>query len=134
MRKVSVAAAVAALLLLAACGSNSGLGGLGGIFGTPQSSSTGTSSNPGTIGATVNSVDTSNQRIDVTVNYVNNLRNSQGSQSIYYTSSTRVVYNGNTGYHVSDLERGDQISVTGYQDNNGRFVADAITVTRNVRG
>ena len=28
----------------------------------------------------------------------------------------------------------DQISVTGYTDNNGRFVADTITVTRNVRG
>jgi hypothetical protein len=133
MRKISVAAAVAALLLLAACGSNSGLGDLGGIFGTPQSSSTGTN-NSGTIGATVNFVDTSAQRIDVAVNYVNNLRQSQGNQSIYYDSRTRVVYNGNNGYNVSDLERGDQISVTGYQDNNGRFVADTITVTRNVRG
>jgi hypothetical protein len=131
MRKISVVAALAAVLLLAACGSNSGLGGLGGIFGTPQTSS---SSNPGTIGATVNSVDTSNQRIDVTVNYVNNLRNSQGNQSIYYDSRTRVVYNGNNGYNVSDLERGDQISVTGTTDNNGRFIADTITVTRNVRG
>ena len=130
MRKLSVVAALAAVLLLAACGS-SGLGGLGGIFGTPQTSS---SSNPGTIGATVNSVDTQNQRIDVTVNYVNNLRSSQGNQSIYYDSRTRVVYNGNSGYNVTDLERGDQISVTGNTDNNGRFVADAITVTRNVRG
>ena len=134
MRKLSVAAAVAALLLLAACGSNSGLGDLGGIFGTPQSSSTGTSSNPGTIGATVNFVDTSAQRIDVAVNYVNNLRQSQGNQSIYYDSRTRVVYNGNSGYNVSDLERGDQISVTGTTDNSGRFIADTITVTRNVRG
>jgi hypothetical protein len=130
MRKISVVAALAAVLLLAACGSNSGLGGLGGIFGTPQTSS----SNPGTIGATVNFVDTSAQRIDVSVNYVNNLRSSQGNQSIYYDSRTRVLYNGNSGYNVSDLERGDQISVTGYTDNNGRFVADTITVTRNVRG
>lgn len=130
MRKLSVVAALAAVLLLAACGS-SGLGGLGGIFGTPQTSS---SSNPGTIGATVNFVDTQNQRIDVTVNYVNNLRSSQGNQSIYYDSRTRLLYNGNSGYNVTDLERGDQISVTGNTDNNGRFVADAITVTRNVRG
>jgi hypothetical protein len=130
MRKLSVVAALAAVLLLAACGSG-GLGDLGGIFGTPQTSS---SSNPGTIGATVNFVDTSNQRIDVTVNYVNNLRNSQGNQSIYYNSRTRVVYNGNSGYNVTDLERGDQISVTGSTDNNGRFVADTINVTRNVRG
>ena len=62
MRKLSVVAALAAVLLLAACGSG-GLGDLGGIFGTPQTSSTGT--NPGTIGATVNFVDASNQRIDV---------------------------------------------------------------------
>jgi hypothetical protein len=130
MRKLSEVAALAAVLLLAACGS-SGLGGLGGIFGTPQTSS---SSNPGTIGATVNFVDTQNQRIDVTVNYVNNLRSSQGNQSIYYDSRTRLLYNGNSGYNVTDLERGDQISVTGNTDNNGRFVADAITVTRNVRG
>jgi hypothetical protein len=131
MRKISVVAALAAVLLLAACGSNSGLGGLGGNFGSPQTSS---SSNPGMIGATVNFVDTSNQRIDVSVNYVNNLRNSQGNQSIYYDSRTRVVYNGNSGYNVTDLERGDQINVTGNTDNNGRFVADTITVTRNVRG
>jgi hypothetical protein len=131
MRKISVVAALAAVLLLAACSSNGGLGGLGGIFGSPQTSS---SSNPGTIGATVNFVDTSNQRIDVSVNYVNNLRNSQGNQSIYYDSRTRVVYNGNSGYNVTDLERGDQINVTGNTDNNGRFVADTITVTRNVRG
>lgn len=39
-------------------------------------------------------------RIDVNVNYVNNLRNTQNGQSIY---------------------------------NNGRYVADTITVARNVR-
>ena len=131
MRKLSLAAAVAAVLLLASCGS-SGLGDLGGIFGTPQTSS---STNPASVQATVNFVDPSNQRIDVAVNYVNNLRNTQsGAQSIYYDSRTRVTYNGNSGYNVTDLERGDQINVTGYQDNNNRFVADTITVTRNVRG
>ena len=131
MRKLSVVAALAAVLLLAACGSG-GLGDLGGIFGTPQTSSTGT--NPGTIGATVNFVDASNQRIDVTASYVNNLKNSQGNQSIYYDSRTRVVYNGNSGFAVTDLERGDQISATGVTDNQSRFIADTITVTRNVRG
>src|SRR5947199_1461205 len=129
MRKLSIVAALAAVLLLAACGSNSGLGDLGGIFGTPQTSS----SNPSSVQATVNFVDTSNQRIDVAVNYVNNLRNTQtGNQSIYYDNNTRVVYQGNN-YNVSDLERGDQISVSGY-NNNGRFLAETITVTRNVRG
>jgi len=126
MRKLSILAVV---LLLAAC-SSGGLGDLGGIFGTPQTSS----GSSATVQGTVNFVDTSNQRIDVNVQYVNNLRNSQqGSQSIYYDDRTRVVYNGNSGYRVTDLERGDQVSVSGYS-NNGRFQADTITVTRNVRG
>jgi len=126
MRRLSLLAAV---LLIAACSSNSGLGDLGSIFGTPQTSS----SNPSSVQATVNFIDPTNQHIDVNINYVNNLRNSQGNQSIYYDNRTRVVYNGNSGYSPTDLERGDQISVTGSNDN-GRFLADTITVTRNIRG
>jgi hypothetical protein len=122
MRKLSV---LAALLLLAAC-SSGGLGDLGGILGSPSPSQS------SDVQATVNYVDTSAQRIDVNVNYVNNLRNSQGGQSIYYDNNTRVLYQGRQ-YQVSDLERGDQISVRG-SNNSGRYVADTITVTRNVRG
>jgi hypothetical protein len=122
MRKLSL---LAVLLLLAACGT-SGLGDLGTILGSPspQQSSD--------VQATVNSIDTTNQRIDVNVNYVNNLRNTQSSQSIYYDSRTQVVYQGRT-YRPEDLERGDEISVKG-SNSNGRYVADTITVTRNVRG
>ncbi|HMC22859.1 MAG TPA: hypothetical protein VKL19_13490 [Thermoanaerobaculia bacterium] len=123
MRRLSL---LAVLLLLAACGSG-GLGDLGSILGSPSSTQ------PSTVQATVNFVDTNNQRIDVNANYVNGLRNTQGTQqSIYYDNRTRVVYQGRD-YNVTDLERGDQISVTGY-NNNGRYVADTITVTRNVRG
>jgi hypothetical protein len=122
MRKLSL---LALLLLLAACGS-AGLGDLGSILGSPSSSQ------PSSVQATVNFVDAGNQRIDVNVNYVNNLRNTQNSQSIYYDSRTRVVYQGRN-YLPTDLERGDQISVTGYNDK-GRYLADTITVTRNVRG
>jgi len=123
MRRLSL---LAVLLLLAACGSG-GLGDLGSILGSPSSTQ------PSTVQATVNFVDTNNQRIDVNANYVNGLRNTQGAQqSIYYDNRTRVVYQGRD-YNVTDLERGDQISVTGY-NNNGRYVADTITVTRNVRG
>ena len=124
MRKISL---LAGALLVAACGSG-GLGDLGTILGSPSSTQA------SDVQATVNSVDTQAQRIDVNVNYVNNLRNTQGStQSIYYDSHTQVVYQGNNNYRPEDLERGDEISVRG-SNVNGRYVADTITVTRNVRG
>jgi hypothetical protein len=122
MRKLSI---LAVLLLLAACGS-SGLGDLGGILGSPSQST------PSDVRGTVNFIDTSAQRIDMNVAYVNNLRSSQGSSSIYYDSRTQVQYGGRT-YSPTDLERGDEITVRGYNDN-GRYVAETITVTRNVRG
>lgn len=122
MRKLSIAAALA--LLLAACGS-SGLGDLGGILGSPSPTT------PSTVNGTVNFIDTSAQRIDMNVSYVNNLRSNTSSGSIYYDSRTQVVWQGHT-YSPTDLERGDEISVHGYSDS-GRYVADQITVTRNVR-
>jgi hypothetical protein len=121
MRKLSLLAVV---LLLAACGSG-GLGDLGGILGSPSSTQ------PSDVQGTVNYVDTQNQRIDLNVNYVNNLQTSQNAQSIYYDNRTQVVYQGRN-YNVTDLERGDQVSVRGY-NSGGRYVADTITVTRNVR-
>jgi hypothetical protein len=64
---------------------------------------------------------------------VNNLRPSSNEQrgSIYYDNNTRVLY-GNAEYRVTDLERGDEIAVVGVNDN-GRYLAQTITVTRNVR-
>jgi hypothetical protein len=120
MRKLSIAAL---LLLLAACGSS--LGDLGGILGSPSQST------PSNVSGTVNFVDTSAQRIDLNVSYVNNLRSSQGNSSIYYDNRTQVQWQGHT-YSPTDLERGDEVSVHGYNDG-GRYVADQITVTRNVR-
>jgi hypothetical protein len=120
MRKLSILAVV---LLLSACGSS--LGDLGGILGSPSQST------PSNVSGTVNFVDTSAQRIDLNVNYVNNLRSSQGNSSIYYDNRTQVQWQGHT-YSPADLERGDEVSVHGYNDN-GRYVADQITVTRNVR-
>jgi hypothetical protein len=121
MRKLSF---LAVLLLLAACGS-SGLGDLGGILGSPSPNT------PSSVTGTVNYVDTSAQRIDLNVNYVNNLRSNQGTASIYYDNRTQVQYQGRN-YAPTDLERGDEVSVHGFNDN-GRYVADQITVTRNVR-
>ena len=120
MRKLSI---LAVLLLLAACGAS--LGDLGGILGSPSQST------PSNVSGTVNFVDTSAQRIDLNVSYVNNLRSSTNSGSIYYDNRTQVAWQGRN-YSPNDLERGDEISVHGYNDN-GRYVADQITVTRNVR-
>jgi len=81
----------------------------------------------------VSTVDTRNQRIDLDVQYINNLRQSGGSNqrgTIYYDSRTRVIYQGKD-YRPEDLERGDQISVKGYNDN-GRYLAETIEVLRSV--
>ncbi|HSP14507.1 MAG TPA: hypothetical protein VLV78_07140 [Thermoanaerobaculia bacterium] len=122
MRKATLFLAV---LLLASCSS---LGDLGSIFGSPSPT---TSSS---VIGTVTGIDTSAQRIDLSVNTVNNLRPSstQTTGSVYYDSNTRVVYQGQT-YNVTDLERGDEVSVVG-ANNNGRYIASTVTVTRNVRG
>lgn len=113
-----------AVVLLASCSS---LGDLGGILGSPSPTTA------SSVNGTVTGVDTSNQRIDLNVSTVNNLRPSstQTTGSVYYDSSTRVVYQGHT-YNPTDLERGDEVSVTG-ANNNGRYIASTITVTRNVR-
>lgn len=123
MRKLSV---LAAFLLLAACGSG-GLGDLGGIFGGGTQPTTQSTDLTGT----VNNIDTNAQRIDLSV-YGNYLRDSQTGQSIYYDNRTRVTYQGRD-YRPEDLERGDQITVRGY-NSSGRYVAETITVTRNARG
>ena len=125
MRKLSIAAL---LLVLTACGTTGGsdiLGSIGSILGSPSASQT------SDVTATVNSIDTTNSRINVTTSYINQLRDTQSGQWIYYDSGTQVVYQNRT-YGVTDLERGDEISIRG-ANNNGRYVAQTITVTRNVR-
>jgi hypothetical protein len=126
MRKAAFA--LSAMLLAVGCGSGSDiLGGLGGILGSPSVEQ------PSDVTGTVQSIDTNAQRIDLNVMQVNQLRQSSGTTgSIYYDNNTRVEYQNNT-YNVADLERGDEISVRG-ANNNGRYVATVITVTRNVRG
>jgi hypothetical protein len=117
---------VLATLLLASCGTG-GMGDLGDIIlGSPSSTQA------SDVQGYVDSIDTRNQRIDLDVSYINNLRQSGTNQqgSIYYDSRTRVVFEGRD-YRVEDLERGDQISVRG-SNNNGRYVAETIEVLRDV--
>src|SRR5687768_659746 len=115
--------------LLGACGTGGTLGDLGSIIlGSPSQEQ------PSDVRGTVSSIDTSARRIDLDVAYINNLRNTDSRQqrgSIYYDNNTKVVYQGNQ-HNVTDLERGDEIEVRGFNDN-GRYVAETITVVRNVR-
>jgi len=124
MRKIILAVSI--VILAAACGSSGiGLGSLGDILG-----STG-SDDRSDVRGTVVRVDTNDQRIDLDTKYVNNLQDSRQGQSVYYSSNTVVEFE-NKKYAPADLERGDQISIVG-SNSNGRFVAERITVTRNVR-
>lgn len=117
-----------AALLVTACGSTGGtLGDLGNIIlGSPSTTQ------PSDVRGAVDYVDTSARRIDLNVSYVNNLRSSGSDQrgAIYYDNNTRVQFEGKD-YQVADLERGDEIEVRGVNDN-GRYVAEVITVTRDV--
>lgn len=85
------------------------------------------------IRGSVSYIDTSAQRIDLTSAYVSGLNSGagQGSYSVYFSSQTPVYYQGKT-YSPTALERGDQIDVRAY-NSGGRYQADSITVTRNVR-
>jgi len=124
-----IATLALAALLLASCGSMGTDGGSLGdiILGSPSSTQS------SDVQGYVDQIDTRNQRIDLDVTYINNLRQSGTSNqqgSIYYDSRTRVVYQGRD-YRVEDLERGDQISVKGV-NNNGRYLAETIEVVRDV--
>jgi hypothetical protein len=77
-------------------------------------------------------VDTANQRIDLDVDMVNNLRESRPGSTIYYDRNTTVEYRGQQ-YRPEDLERGDYIGVEG-SNVDGRYLARRITVLQNVRG
>lgn len=88
----------------------------------------------GRVSGTVNYIDTSAHLINLTASYVTGLRSSTNNNAytVYYDTRTRVMYQGRT-YNVEDLERGDQIEVSTYSSGNGQYVADTVTVTRNVR-
>lgn len=117
MKNKTLAFATIATMVLALAG----CGGLGDILGGPQSSSyPGTSTD---IYGTVNSVDSSSQRINVTVND----QYGQRTVNVPYDSRTQVTYQGQYG-SPTQLERGDQVTIR--TKSNG--VADLITVTQSV--
>ena len=101
---------------------------------TNPNGSTYPSNSLGRIVGTVNYVDAQAHLIQLTSSYVTGLRNASGNTfSVYYDSRTRVMYQGNSNYTPADLERGDQVDISAYDNGNGQYIADTITVTRNVR-
>jgi hypothetical protein len=124
-----IASLVLTALLLASCGSGT-MGDLGDIIlGSPSSTQS------SDVQGYVDYVDLNAQRIDLDVQYINNLRQSNDTNqrgTIYFDNRTRVIFQGRE-YSVRDLERGDQIRVTG-SNNNGRYVAETIEVMRDVSG
>ena len=93
---------VAVVLLLTACGS------------IPSRN------HPSEVTGTVKSIDAGSGLIHLDDSYV------------YFDKHTRVVYHNTRSYRPTDLERGDEVRISGFRDGS-RFVADTITVTRNVR-
>lgn len=117
MRRVLL---VLAALLAATCGSVD-LGDLGEILGSRSAD------RPSDVSGIVRNVDVNDRRIDLDVQYINQLRQTNQTGSIYWDSQTRVEYQGQT-YRPESLERGDQIRVRGH-NAGGRYVAEVITVT-----
>jgi Domain of unknown function (DUF5666) len=79
------------------------------------------------IQGTVNNVDTRAGRIDLSSSSVNGQRSGQNNWSIYYDSRTRVQY-GNQTYSVANLQRGDSVDAHVYDNGNGQYLADTISV------
>jgi hypothetical protein len=125
MKNARLVAVLAAVFLVVGCGSI-GLPDLGDILGSSGPS------DRSDVRGYVERVDTSNQRIDLNVDMVNNLRESRPGSTIYYDRNTTVEYRGQQ-YRPEDLERGDYIGVEG-SNVDGRYVARRITVLQNVRG
>lgn len=114
--------AVLALVLVAGC---SGLGNV--LGGSNYPTTTPTNTQVSQIQGTVNNIDTRAGRIDVTSNYVNGQSTNQNNWSIYYDSRTQVLY-GNRTYSIANLQRGDSVDARVYDNGNGRYLADTISV------
>ena len=109
--------AALAFLALAACNGNSNLGNiLGGVLG-------GTGQN-NQVSGTVLGVDTRSQQIA--------LQTSDGQQvNLGYDGQTQVVYQ-NKNYAVTNLERGDRVTVRIQQTQNGGYYTDLVQVDQSV--
>lgn len=89
------------------------------LFAAACASSAG-KSRPADIAATVKKINATERRIEL-----------DSGRSVYWLNRTEVVWHGRT-YNALDLEPGDEVSIHGY-DENGRTIAQTITVIHNVR-
>jgi hypothetical protein len=113
------AAAVSALLVLAACSSNGGLGNvLGSVLGG---------------GGQQNQVSGYVQGVDTRSQYIALQASNGQSVNIQYDNQTKVVYN-NQSYPVSSLDRGDQVTARIQSTNNGSYYTDLVQVDQPVQG
>jgi Domain of unknown function (DUF5666) len=117
----SITASLALVLLVGCAGLGSVLGGSNYPTTTP------TTNQVSDIQGTVNNVDTRAGRIDLSSSSVNGQRSGQSNWSIYYDSRTRVQY-GNQTYSVANLQRGDSVDARVYDNGNGQYLADTISV------
>ncbi len=129
LRAVRACAAVLAIGAASACASGSGgslgdvlgavLGGAGGAGGAGQQQQ-------GQVQGVVRGVDTRNQQISL------QLSNGQ-TVGLGYDQQTQVVYQ-NRSYAVTNLESGDQVTVTVRDNGNGNYYVSTVQVDQSVQG
>jgi hypothetical protein len=78
-----------------------------------------------TLRGTVRSIDTSRRTIELDRGYSTNV-------IVEYDNTSLPVYYNNQTYHVTDLERGDEVEIRGRDLGNSRYLAQDVTVTRSI--
>jgi outer membrane biogenesis lipoprotein LolB len=122
MRRTSLSALTAALLLLSAC---SGLGSIADILGSIGGTGQQQQQQQGQMQAEVQQIDTNGQRIYI---------RTQNGQSGYvrFDSQTQVIYR-QQRHPVTALERGDIVVMQVQQISQNEIYASRIDVTQSVR-
>ena len=120
-RASAVSAATVLLLATAACGSAGA--GLGNVLGSVLGGGGGAAAQPSTVSGTVRNVGQSQITLQ--------LQNGQ-QVALGYDKQTTVVYQ-NHSYQVSNLERGDQVTVQVQDTGNGAYYVSAVQVDQSAQ-
>jgi hypothetical protein len=124
---VRACAAVLAIGAASACASGSG-GSLGDVLGAVLGGGAGGAGQQqqGQVQGVVRGVDTRNQQISL------QLTNGQ-TVGLGYDQQTQVIYQ-NRSYAVTNLESGDQVTVTVRDNGNGNYYVSTVQVDQSVQG